>query len=69
MNKNIKNVIDLDYANCNMCDVSIKIPDLDVHISSQAHLINKDRLATKLKLIDSAGLTRQSVIHGWLDSK
>lgn len=64
----MRNVIDLDDANCNMCDVSINIPDLDEHISSQGHLINKDRLATKLKMVDSAELTRQSVIHKWLDS-
>lgn len=69
LNKNIKNAINLDDANCNMCEISLEIPDLEQHISSQRHLINKDRLATKLETVNSAGTTQQSVIHKWLASK
>ena len=69
MNKNFRNAIDLNNANCNMCDTPLEIPNVEQHISSQKHLINKDRLATKLETVNSAETIQQSVINKWLESK
>jgi len=69
INKNNRYNIDLDNVNCNICDILLPITDLDQHIASQSHLRNKDRLITKLGIVDTIESIQDSVIHKWLTSK
>ena len=67
--KNDRRGIEIDNVNCNICNMQLKVPELDEHLASTFHLRNKDHLDAKFnRFMNTTQPKQQSVLDKWLQS-